>query len=159
MVETRTTGDEIAEASEAFGRARAADGRNGVVKLIRRGAPAVEIAPGADGLAAAVRAVGTPEFQRCARGRESELAENGARQKFKRCFKFDAGAIGSHHQRDSDGVLAVGEERRGQLVSPVYFFGRRNCVDFARAQRDAFNRLDLRSFDCTGSDRVGESMV
>ena len=68
-------------------------------------------------------------------------------------------AICPCHQRDSDGVLAVGEDRRGQLVFPVYFFCRRDCVDFALAQRDTFNRLDLPSFDCTGCDRVGESMV
>ena len=115
---------EIAEASEALGRARAADGRNGVVKLIRHDALAPEVALGADRLAAALGAMDAPEFQRCARGGERELAENGARQKFKRCFKLDAGTIRPRHQRDADGVLAVGEDRGGQLVFPVYFFGR-----------------------------------
>ena len=159
LVEAGAAGDEIAEASEAFGRARAADGCNGVVKLIPRGPLAPKIAPGADGLAATLGAVSAPEFQRGARGGERELAENGSRQKFKRCFKFSAGAICPRHQRDSDGELAVDEDRRGQLVFPVYFHGRRNCVDFAQAQRNVFDRLDIRSSDCTGCDRVGESMV
>jgi hypothetical protein len=100
---------------------------------------------------------------RRARRGEIHFAEDRARHKFKRYFKFAAGPICPRHHRDSHRAHAVSERRRGYLA-PVYFFDPRDCVDFPRVQRNPFNRFDgtrrsARPLQPVFRDRVTEPIV
>ena len=141
LVEAGPARDQFAEAAEPFVRRRTPRRRNRLVQVIRRRPLSHQLSLCLDGLAAARGAVDPPEFKRRARGGQRHLAENGARHKFKRCFKFAAGPICPRHHRDSHRAHAVDERRRGYLA-PVHFFDSHDCVDFSRAQRNPFNRFD-----------------
>src|ERR1700691_2908617 len=93
LAEAGAAGNQLAKAPESFIGPCALRRCDRLVEAIGLGPLAIHLALCTDRPPAVLRAMRAPEIKRVARRDQRDLAKNGPRHKFKRCFKFLARAI------------------------------------------------------------------